>query len=324
MSLFYASILNTLANVELAGICDKNQMILKYFSKIKSDIKIVIDVKNLWKLLDKQILGNIQVISNIRRIYKFMAPTSNICAHPIDVCIASIREVDKMIIEKMLRRAQIPVNHLIIDSTTFPLGKAREALIREVKTPLFVFLDDDVTLPDSWFTQMMQYWNEKVGWLEGYSVPTNPDWLCKYENYRLKKLRPMVLTRKNRGSTLDTIIRTDAVRDWRSRPDMRMFEDKALCDHAAKKGYKCLKVPVKSIHNNKFYDYYSHVFDEAQEMKKYFPWYEGAKFASATTLHGLGAAMSIKDRLIALNAFKRGLTVFRGYYSTRHKHNLFR
>ena len=47
MGILHASILNTLPNVKLTALCDKNPMILKFFKKVLNEVNVVDDVEKL-------------------------------------------------------------------------------------------------------------------------------------------------------------------------------------------------------------------------------------------------------------------------------------
>jgi hypothetical protein len=168
----------------------------------------------------------------------------------VDVAIVSKRGVSDGFKEMMYKA--IPVNKLIVDSTTRPLGRARENAMRQVETPYFVFVDDDVELPANWFAAMWEFkdkleGDEKVGWLESWSIPLKPDWYFKWNSTRTPKL--VRLTKQNAANYGNAVVvLTEAVRDWHSPPQLDFGEMLHILCHVLSKGYAAWRLPVPSHH----------------------------------------------------------------------------
>ena len=231
----------------------------------------------------------------------------------MDVCIPTVREIDVQKISSMLREAGVPYDHILIDSTTKPLGKAREALISRVTTKEFLFLDDDVYLPKGWYEQMSQY---DAPWVESYALPTNPEPLKKLSNWSYKRRygsKPYVLRPQDRGFTCATIIETDFVKDWKSPENLHYFEDKAICDHVKQKSGKCLRVPVMCDHNEP-YDFFEHLKPSMKQMKDYYPRYVGLRFSVFTGLNAIRCSWNLRDFAVAKFGIRYAWGIFRWYY----------
>jgi len=168
----------------------------------------------------------------------------------VDVVIVSKRGLSPEFLN-MIHRT-IPVADLIVDNETSPLGKARESAIARVRTPYFVFVDDDVELPVKWFAAMWEFKDkleggEKIGWLESWSIPLKPDWYFKWNSTRTPKL--VRLTKQNAANYGNAVVvLTEAVRDWQSPPQLDFGEMLHILCHVLDRGYAAWRLPVPSNH----------------------------------------------------------------------------
>jgi len=174
----------------------------------------------------------------------------------VDVVVVSRRGLPPEFLD-MIHRT-IPLADLIVDSETTPLGKARQNAIARVKTPYFVFVDDDVELPANWFASMWDFkdrleGDKKVGWLESWSIPLKPDWYHKWNSARTPKL--VHLTKQNAANYGNAVVvLTEAVRDWRSPPPLDFGEMLHILCHVISKGYAAWRLPVPSYHKIDYSD----------------------------------------------------------------------
>ena len=236
-----------------------------------------------------------------------MRTSDNETSESVDVCLVTLRGFDQSF-KAMLRDAIPSMNQLIVDSTTKPLGKAREAIIEKVTTEKFVFVDDDVFLPRGWFDMMMKYWDKDSGWLEGWAVPTHPPWYHNWTMSRFKRAQPVALGVNQRAFTLDTIIKTEAVADWRSPEGLDFYEDWEMAKHTLGRGFSVKRVPVASEHRIP-YDVWSQLDKGIKQLKR-----SGKSSYGARVEYGFNAAASAiiasireRDVRIASNGIKYGL-----------------
>jgi glycosyltransferase involved in cell wall biosynthesis len=152
----------------------------------------------------------------------------------------------------------IPINKVIVETST-PLAKARQRAIRRVSTDWFVFLDDDIILPDDWWGDVAYLTNDVylakhrlgiVGAAQGTAIPHGlGTWFDKRFADHFSNL-PAVqeLNGSDRLYTHNTLIRTDAVRDWNPPDDLSSYEDYDLMRHIQEKGYRCFVVKTETYH----------------------------------------------------------------------------
>ncbi len=170
-------------------------------------------------------------------------------------------------------RDNIPVHHLIVvdhassDSTVamirqfFPtaiieistenLGRARKSAISLVDTPHFAFIDDDIEIPEGWFTQLQAQMRGQIGAIHNIPYPIHlppvvrkwDEWSARSEKKGAKgnEIRIIDVTswnqRRFRGFTNNTLIRTDLVVDWNPSENLISFEDRMIMRHIVEKGY---------------------------------------------------------------------------------------
>jgi len=188
----------------------------------------------------------------------------------VDVVLCTYNS-NKPYFERCLRsvKREVPVNKLIVvdkfseDGTLevvrkiFPnalilrsrvnLAKARELGISKVSTEYFVFVDDDIELPRGWFNTLLKYLDEGTGGIHGHAVPAcDPlekwfHWVKEVWEPRRLGGREVITVTDNpdviRGCTHNTLIKTEAVRDWKPPAMLSAFEDHHIARHVIKKGY---------------------------------------------------------------------------------------
>ncbi len=221
----------------------------------------------------------------------------------IDVCIVSNRKIEDELLSRLY--ASVPVNNLIIENKTSPLGKAREKAVSQVTTKRFMFLDDDVYIPQNYYSDLMKYWDEKTGWLEGWAIPWKPQWYHDWTVSRFNHSAVFKIPYNGRGFCCASIIVTDALRDWRSPPDLHFYEDLVMSNHVIGKGYEVVRAPVACEHRIP-YDIWRQVEKGIQYNKKVRGLTKGQliKYAATTWLSGMKAAFDMKSPSIASNSFK--------------------
>jgi len=152
----------------------------------------------------------------------------------IDVCIPTkSKDIPQAVREAIVR--EIPYSRIILERT-FPLSKARMLLIKKAKTKWFLFVDDDIILGKDWFKRVSRYMIKNVGAIEGVDLSkTNREYV--------------EVGRYERGLLCATLIRKDAVYDWKPRKGVETnFEDYDLTQHVIKKGFRWLRVNVPGAH----------------------------------------------------------------------------
>jgi hypothetical protein len=225
--------------------------------------------------------------------------------------------------KEMIYKA-IPVNRLVVDSTTKPLGRARENAIGQVETPYFVFVDDDVELPANWFESMWQFRARleascRIGWLESWSVPMKPDWYYKWNRTRVPKL--VRLTREtaaNYGNAV--LVLTEAVRDWHAPSDLDFGEMLHILYHVLDKGYAAWRLPVVSYHRIQYSkpdEFWEHTIKGMRSIRQVRPelsFADGVRLCLISWGSAMKAFLRTGDAEVMLNGLKWGwswLKVFR-------------
>jgi glycosyltransferase involved in cell wall biosynthesis len=131
------------------------------------------------------------------------------------------------------------------------LAYARCVGIEEVETDWFVFIDGDVVLHRDWSIRSMMVMQcfrrdassaPYIGAFSGYL----------YRNQaHLKYLQTVgMLEVTERMYTHNTIVRTEAVRDWKPDIGVNAWEDYLMTQHIRKKGLTCYSIPIFSFHNH--------------------------------------------------------------------------
>lgn len=162
----------------------------------------------------------------------------------IDICIPSLRGVPEFLLDQLKKETSGAI-HI---STVTPLTYARMELIKKVKTPLFLFLDDDILYPEDHLLMLYSYFNDnnKIGAVQGFvsSCGLGDKWDDALNNSPLKK----TIKNANRLFASNIMIRTCSVKDWNPPRNISGCEDWDLTDHIRNKGYDCLTVPSKIQH----------------------------------------------------------------------------
>jgi len=143
----------------------------------------------------------------------------------------------------------IPVHDVIVETST-PLAKARQRAIRRVTTDWFVFVDDDIILPDDWWVLCSQYMWHDVGAIQGTAIPhgLGKQYDKRFADYFDTLPIDRELNGNSRMFTHNTLIRTEAVRDWNPPADLEAYEDYHMMRHMMDNGYKVYIVATKTYH----------------------------------------------------------------------------
>ena len=153
----------------------------------------------------------------------------------------------------------IPVNDVIVETST-PLAKARQRAIARVTTDWFVFLDDDIILPDDWWKRIYEVgWAyrvfmprfEHIGATQGTAIPRGLgfDYDLAFRKHFSNLPAVQELNGNSRMYTHNTLIRTEAVRDWNPPDDLEAYEDYHMMLHIMKeKGYRVFVVKTETYH----------------------------------------------------------------------------
>lgn len=120
------------------------------------------------------------------------------------------------------------------------LATARRDGIDLVDTRYFIIVDDDIELPIGWFKRLTRHLDVHVGAVHEYVMaPLFSDKWMKW----VKKTPTRIIdvtpeSALEYGMRLDnTILRTDAVKDWKPSPLVSAYEDFLIVKHIVSKGY---------------------------------------------------------------------------------------
>jgi len=143
------------------------------------------------------------------------------------------------------------MNGLLVDmllTEDIGLAYARKIGIQEVDTEWFVFVDADVVLSDTWMLEMydnMQYCLQfKLGAMFGYLYRNEEQKADLTDHCETKSIRARMFTH-------NTIIRSEAVKDWEPDDKINSYEDYLITQHLIAKDYMVFNVRVISFHNHK-------------------------------------------------------------------------
>lgn len=148
----------------------------------------------------------------------------------VPVSVGTIRIADAMSADDTVAvaRSQAAERGWAVDveeDESLTLPRARVRLIDEVRTPWFVFLDDDVRIEPDYLERLLAAIAPDVGGVQGRKAsrgehPT--DWVRR---------------RARRGGTHATVIRRDAVDDLSIPDDVVVLEDEYIRRHVEQSGY---------------------------------------------------------------------------------------
>jgi glycosyltransferase involved in cell wall biosynthesis len=176
----------------------------------------------------------------------------------IDATIKSIKKqenVNRLIVIASLRSSDGTLKFVqahedvdLVGTEDVGLAYARELAIQIVETEWFVFVDGDVVLSDTWIKEMydnMQYCEQfNLGAMFGYLYRNEE----QAEDLKVNCKTKVITTRM---FTHNTIIRTDAAKDWVPNEQINAYEDYLLTQHIIKKGYVVFNVRVLSFHDHR-------------------------------------------------------------------------
>lgn len=163
----------------------------------------------------------------------------------IDVCCVTKNDPSRAWMRNL---ELLPTNNLIVEKSV-PLVKARAKAIEKVETDWLLFLDDDVYLTSEWWPQACSYIEPGVGAVQGREQIYGMGKKVEPEINRYRRQFPSrSLSLGMRGTTVDTLIRTEVVRDWKPTEELCAFEDYLLTQHILRKGFKFLDVNLPCWH----------------------------------------------------------------------------
>ena len=171
--------------------------------------------------------------------------------HLLDKCLASIYEnvpvknlivVDGYSTDSTLRivnKTRLKHGNVIVLSMNGTRAKAREAAIRLVSTPWFMFVDSDVILARDWFKKVQKNVSDDVGAIWGLNIDVIPN---VTKDRRFVKLQSLIARQcfYLRGGTHDTLIRREAVEGIRIPEQLHTYEDAYIMDWIKKGGYQAV------------------------------------------------------------------------------------
>lgn len=165
----------------------------------------------------------------------------------IDVCIVTRKTEHPM--DEDMGLEHIPINEIIIDRSK-PIGIARMNCIKLVKTKIFAFIDDDITVTENWYKGLMPFMEDKqVGAVWG-TITNKGLGICDRAYGAVIPFGE--LKKKDRFNTNNSLIRTEVVRDWKPTIGLNCYEDLDLGRHIMNKGYKILIIPCDTIHRKSY------------------------------------------------------------------------
>jgi hypothetical protein len=195
----------------------------------------------------------------------------------------------------------LPVHNLIVE-TSKPLAEARAKAIRKVGTPWFLFIDDDVLLCPDWFNLAVSHITDKVAAVQGreWIYGIGDKWENEINAFRWDKPNRALLP-GDRGTTVNTLLRTDVVADWKP-PAVKLsaYEDYLLTQHVLSKGFSWLDVKLPSWHLRRWLKVFTaarrdmrafvKITDSRQQIKK------AIKLFGAAALWSLEATYTPRNR----------------------------
>jgi hypothetical protein len=200
----------------------------------------------------------------------------------------------------------LPVNKLIVERSA-PLLEARWRAIQRVETEWFLFLDDDVLLCDGWFEEALKYMRDEcVGAIQGreFIYGFGEKWDSALNRFRWSK-PDREYRLGDRGTCVNTLIRTEAVKDWNPpRLNLNAYEDFLITQHVLKRGYKWLDVRLPSWHRRGWRKHFMAAVRDMRGLKQVEPmsrkaaWF--AKFCMAAILHLLSPRMGARVKVILI------------------------
>jgi len=176
----------------------------------------------------------------------------------IDVCIPTLRGISPSLIETLKNETSGSIHISMVK----PLSYARTELIKKVKTPFFLFLDDDIVYPKGLLEKLFNYMihgnylyikkhdftlpSRIVGAVQGSvsSYGLGDKWDKALTKYSLKI--PKYNADRLFGSNM--LIRTSLVLDWNPPLNLSGCEDWDLTRHIRNKNYSCITIPSNVLH----------------------------------------------------------------------------
>ncbi|WP_069807894.1 glycosyltransferase family 2 protein [Vulcanisaeta thermophila] len=148
----------------------------------------------------------------------------------------------------------------IIIRTEANLAYARHIGIRHVETEWFAFIDDDAIILPHWFKVLSKFIKHRnVGAIEGGVIPPPAPKTLLVEpsaeqyplilKYKITDIQVSDVIRRGllflaRGFTINTLIRREAVKDWKPDPRLEAWDDYSLTQHVLAKGYLWIVVDI--------------------------------------------------------------------------------
>lgn len=167
----------------------------------------------------------------------------------IDVCIAT-KNKDELDLEKM-NLGILPIRKILVSDLP-GRARARTALMNQVKTRWFLFIDDDIRINEDWWLKIKPFIDgdpvmaklgcepRKIGAVHGFGFP---------KSIVLKSIRLLILairgTKHQRGFTSNSLFLTKAVKGVKLNDENR-FEDVQLQEFIISKGYEWIF--IKNAH----------------------------------------------------------------------------
>jgi glycosyltransferase involved in cell wall biosynthesis len=120
------------------------------------------------------------------------------------------------------------------------LGCARKLGIDKVDTRYFAFVDDDVLLLNGWYEHVMKLMKKEVGAVSCYAKARIP-YLQELFEYTKPTKHIIVSSIKNidsqRGFAYATLIKKEAISDWKPSNILSACEDHEILRHIVRKGF---------------------------------------------------------------------------------------
>ncbi len=148
----------------------------------------------------------------------------------ITVCVP-IKDRSSLNIEKM--NLGILGEYVLLINDIPGRANARNALMRQVMTEWFLFIDDDIEINSDWWKKIRKNMNnERAGAISGLGYTRS--WILRFARKALLAIRGAEM---QRGFTSNTLIRTAAINDITLERAGRL-EDIELQEKVSEKGYE--------------------------------------------------------------------------------------
>ena len=151
-----------------------------------------------------------------------------------------------------------------IHSEALGLSYARELGIALTDCPFLAYVDSDVVITENWYAAVMSELQEPtVGSAQGFLVPLDRERRQFFEFWH-----KIIKGKKEGFQTHNTIIRTEAVKDWHPGILTNYYEFTLLANHIRSKGYRIVEVKHQTWHLSQWSNH--HAFNAGKAYTRIF------------------------------------------------------